>query len=55
MSPKRGEVNSLAPARREPAEGVLESMKMKPVSPLPDFGFGFQDLDFKPASNADRP
>lgn len=30
-------------------EGGVESMKMKPVSPLTDFSFDFQDLDFKPA------
>ncbi len=29
-------------------EGKIESVKMKPVSPLTDFSFDFQDLDLRP-------
>ena len=29
-------------------DGTVEGMKMQPVSPLTDFSFDFQDLEFKP-------
>jgi len=33
------------------ADGSVEKMKMKPVSPMTDFSFNFQDLHFVPVSN----
>ncbi len=33
-------------------DGSIGSMRMKPVSPLTDFSYDFQDLDFKPAPAA---
>jgi CubicO group peptidase (beta-lactamase class C family) len=34
------------------AEGKVDRVRMKPVSPLADFSFDYQDLDFTPVSEA---
>jgi CubicO group peptidase (beta-lactamase class C family) len=34
------------------AEGKVERISMKPVSPTADFSFDYQDLDFRPAASA---
>ena len=36
------------------AEGKVERISMKPVSPTADFSFDYQDLDFRPAASAAR-
>ena len=36
------------------AEGKVERISMKPVSPTADFSFDYQDLDFRPAASAGR-
>ena len=32
-------------------DGTINEMKMRPVSPLTDFSFDFQDLMFKPVAD----
>jgi CubicO group peptidase (beta-lactamase class C family) len=36
------------------ADGKITEMRMKPVSPLTDFSFDFQDLRLKPVANDDK-
>ena len=36
-------------------DGKIEQVKMKPVSPLTDFSFDFQDLDLRPVAQASLP
>ena len=35
-------------------KGRITAIAMKPVSPLADFSFDYQDLHFRPAAHADR-
>jgi hypothetical protein len=36
-------------------DGTVESVRMKPVSPLTDFSFDFQDLVLKPVAKGAAP